>query len=178
MLTLWTWIREPYRIPAVAVAFVLALVAARLTSHPPGHAPVRQLGRFELALGSEQSRALLDQWTPAERAAVRASLFYDFGFIVAYVALCALVCSRLAMALASTDERWSWFGQRLSYGFAVAGLLDVVENVGLLGVLRTAARPPWPLLAGLASVAKWAYLGFAAIYAVLGLILLALRAII
>jgi hypothetical protein len=166
MQTVWTLLEPRLRIPVLLLSLLLFLLAGRITSHPPGHVAVERLFAFELALGSAASRAVVAGWSAAQRAAARASLGYDFGFIVCYVCLGALAASALAAAIQPGHPRLAWTGERLAWGFIAAGVLDCIENAGLLAALSRDCAFPWPQVAGVASITKWAYVATAVAYAI------------
>jgi len=100
--TVWEMVPVRFRVSALIAASLLFVCTGLLMSRPPGYGRVTQLLEFELALGSADSAALLGSWSESQRAAVRASLFYDLAFIASYVTLASLLCSALATALSST----------------------------------------------------------------------------
>ena len=102
MTTVWEMVPVRFRVSALIAASLLFVCTGLLMSRPPGYGRVTQLLEFELALGSADSAALLGSWSESQRAAVRASLFYDLAFIASYVTLASLLCSALATALSST----------------------------------------------------------------------------
>lgn len=136
---------------------------------------------FELAASGKQAETILDDVTseltgsgvPTEvardtvEAAVRRSLWWDFGFIVGY-SLLILVLGRLVA------ERWNGRVARLArivaWSGPAAGLLDVIENVGLLQVLADTTRTGWAVLAAAVSWAKWVLVLGAALFLVGALI--------
>lgn len=122
---------------------------------------------FELIGTWTRADPVMEKWRTAENGAGRRaglwSLLFDLFFIAAYVVL--VVVAAAAAGSYFTTRRWPGW-----HGFAVAvaaigaaiGLLDVVEDVGLLLILVSGGggvgghSVNWPGLATGASRLKWA----------------------
>lgn len=177
MKTVWTFLSPGARVPLLLCTFAAMLLSGYLTGHPPKHGKVVRIVHFELAMGTQESSDLLSRWSPQQTCDMKASIYYDFPFILSYVAFSALLCSALCASLARSFPGWAWFGERIAWGFVVAGALDVVEDAGLLLAIWKRSAAPWPQLAGLASIAKWSYIGFALLYALASTFLLCCAAL-
>ncbi len=105
--------------------------------------------------------------------AVRRSLWWDFGFIVAYSQLIFLLAPALGRRLGTTV--WSSVGAFIGWSGLVAGSLDVVENVALFQVLGDTALDSWAQVAAVASWGKWLLVAVAISYGMAGLTRLATR---
>ncbi len=115
---------------------------------------------LQLAFKRERVRAIVKRWTAAGcMPAARRSLLLDLVFIVLYtIALVALtvLAARAAGAgglLATAQaENLAAVGAGLAMA---AGVLDVLENIGLALELSGRHRQPIPLATSLLSAAKW-----------------------
>lgn len=91
---------------------------------------------FELAGTPEQALVILDAWGADGRDGAELAIKLDFGYLIAYSLLLALVCGSAAIGAARRDwrrtERAAW---RLAALSLLAGLLDAAENTALLNVL-------------------------------------------
>ena len=120
---------------------------------------------FELARTPKQVDNLFNAWGDDGKAA-RISILLDFGLIASYVTGAA----GLLVAIARwTSGPWQYLGLCLVPLAVIAGLLDVVENLSLLRILRAglpAAEAPVQV-AWLCASVKFGLLGLLLIYAVL-----------
>ncbi len=189
---------------ALAVALVLGLVLFLAFSIPTSNAlqvgvggetgrfPIVELelagsaerathvfGRF---LGSDPGPAAVDEVMEG----LTASLWWDMGFIAGYAiglfALLRLLRTQFQM------QRTRLLAVVLAWGVLAAGALDVVENIGLWGLLRKHAFDPagvvtfvggdgWAALSAAAAWPKWALLVLAVGYASVGLYFAFVRAL-
>jgi len=109
-------------------------------------------------------------------AMVRATLVRDFVFLV-------LVFLGLAMLVAWVRKQyrpgfWNEAGGVLMWAALGGGVLDVIEDVALLGYLGNWLRleQHWPAIAAAAAGLKWAIVVFVVVYGVIGLALALFRA--
>jgi hypothetical protein len=97
---------------------------------------------FELARTTPRAQEILQDWSEEGRDAARTSLLLDYGFLLGYGALLALlgraVRSRAAVIAA----------------IAAAGL-DAIENFALLRVAAGHPEQPWPAIAFASAVPKF-----------------------
>ena len=147
---------------AVAVAGLALLVgsgfvmrkqiAVMKSTGGPGIVP------FEKARDVASMEAILDAWGEKGRAAARGSLLVDFAFVAGYVALTvSLACASAAVLRDHGWDAWTWLAVVSGLAYAVAGLLDVVENVLLLRALGSGGVPSWlPPVSSGAATAKFA----------------------
>jgi hypothetical protein len=154
--------------PRTALGLILLSVALflfsgdrmRRASQPTaaGGSAVKQ-GGLEFAGTAARATRLLDGWGPEARARMRKVVAWDFAFIPAYVVLLFTLCAYVASRQIAPNV-----GAFLAYGQIVAGLLDAVENVGLLRLLAQPAPRIWaPIAAGCAAL-KWLLVLAALVY--------------
>ena len=154
---------------ALLVIFLVAtaaalLIMARLRQYDAqmlalGHGIVA----FELTYDGGVAADILAAWGATGRHAAQASTRLDFAFIPAY----ALAFAGLTLLLARRQRGgWRRLGLRLSGAPLLAGGLDVIENLFLLGMIdRPVGFPPaYALLASLAATAKFALLAGCLVY--------------
>lgn len=154
--------------PIVVIFLVFGLLASRAVRVEIGQAEATfPIIAFELAGSGEEAETILDEVTgklagsgahadvvrDTVEAAVRRSLWWDFGFIVGY-SLLILTLGRL-LARRWLSGRPARLARIVAWTGPAAGLLDVVENVGLFRVLADTTRDTWACLATAASWAKW-----------------------
>ena len=141
---------------------------------------------FELAKTEQKAGAIRTAWLAEENAVefpagsgkmaslaaiAQRNIYIDFLFIPSYVLLLSFACFWIA-----ENIRWdvlSQVGTVIGWGIVVAGVLDIVENLAMLGML---ANGPTPLLAALSfwcAVPKFVILlGFAGAFILVGLVTL------
>lgn len=142
---------------------------------------------FEVAGGGDRAEQILSETVDsldavddgdardAVEAAVRRSLWWDFGFIVGYSLLIFTVAPALGRKLESPP--WARLGKTIGWGGLLAGALDLVENLSLFRVLEDTSRDTWALLAAVVSWGKWILVVAALLYGLVGLIWLGARRI-
>lgn len=91
---------------------------------------------LELAWDPEKARRIVDEWRRRGVAgAAKVDVWIDFAWIVAYTAALVLF-ALLARKVADDDDTAFVF---LAAG-ALAGVLDFIENFGLLSILKARAK--------------------------------------
>jgi patatin-related protein len=144
--------------------FATATLLMALFGGLPGGSPRAEgIIRFELAGSLSRAHALIEDWEKVRKGARQRAAFQvgaDFLYIAGYAPLLALIVGLWATGL--PDGSWL---QRAAYLIAwsqlLAGLLDAVENVGLMQVLAETRNEMWPRLARYAAIAKFTLVGLA-----------------
>jgi hypothetical protein len=164
---LWIWIL----LAVVAAGSVLLgrVGAGMRRSGGPGIVP------FELAEDVREARRILTSWGVAGQAAARRSVLLDYGFLVAYSMLLALLSLYVADR---ADERGvTWLavaGVVTAWLALVAGGLDAVENTALLRTLGGGPTAVSVRVAYRAAQLKFTLVAVCLLYFLLGLGLVSL----
>ena len=106
-------------------------------------------------------------------AAVRRSLWWDFGFIIGYSLLIFFLAPTLGQLLAGST--WTRLGRAIGWGGLLAGGLDVIENVSLFQVLQDTSLDTWAFVAAAVSWGKWLLVAVALAFGLIGLTCLGVR---
>ncbi len=114
--------------------------------------------QLQFAWTAEQTRGVLANWREAGRDRVSNGLYADYLFLIGYSTL-------LAQLLRATRQKWA---RRLAWGVLLAGGLDAVENVFLLGFIQDAIDTRFTLLVSLMATLKFGLIGAALLYLVGG----------
>lgn len=124
---------------------------------------------LEKAGSEEKARQIIAAWDASEaRSRALFNVHLDFLFLVVYSTTVALACI-LASGMFRTPARWeSTVGVALAWGQWLAALLDAVENVALLKMLRGPVTEPWPWIARWSAIPKFILIGAGVAYAVVG----------
>ncbi|MFV8571904.1 hypothetical protein ACNQ6O_11925 [Marinobacter sp. SBS5] len=85
---------------------------------------------FQLAGTAQQAQAILASWQPNNVSLAQASLWVDFLFIAAYLAVLLQLTRRFSLDRPGVREKIIAKWVRLL--FIVAGTSDVIENIALL----------------------------------------------
>ncbi|MDF2628739.1 MAG: hypothetical protein K0R39_2570 [Symbiobacteriaceae bacterium] len=150
-----------------AAAWVLMALFGRLPRTSP---PSGGIVAFEVAGSLSRAQALLAAWEKAKPGAARTAAFQvgaDFLFLVGYAPLLALLAG-----LGASHLPWPWLrtvGLLVAWAQLLAGLLDAVENVGLMQVIAGTRREFWPRLARYCAIGKFALVGLAVPFVLLWL---------
>ena len=120
----------------VLIAVVMQWQGASLTI--PGVVP-RGIGDLELAGTKECAAKIIDAWKPAGVRVAIVNTFLDFLFIPCYATTLALIFFWLASVTKNVPVLpaillvWAWL-------MWVAGILDVIEDLCMLGMLTAGAN--------------------------------------
>lgn len=155
----------PARYVTLAVAAAAFLAVMRATNPPALKEKVpRGIFALEVAGTAEEAGRILNDWGP-DLSPVRSAVWWDFVLILAYGTGLALLC---VMAAGAAGPEWlRRLGPVLAWAVFAAAALDVVENVGLLSMIRAGPGGPmgvWPRLAQVCAVIKFALIGAALAY--------------
>jgi hypothetical protein len=105
--------------------------------------------------------------TPGRRAALQ--LGADYVFILGYAPLLALLSGLGALQLGAYWQPLATFGVLVAWGQLLAGLLDMVEDLGLIQVLAGTRNEAWPRLARYCAQAKFSLVGLGITVGLFGL---------
>jgi hypothetical protein len=89
---------------------------------------------LELAWKADCAKSVVTKWNDAGVTGVaRHSIHVDFAFIFCYSLLLAMVCQAASSHL---HGAWQTAGVVLAWGMLAAGVLDCIENIGMLTMLH------------------------------------------
>jgi len=125
---------------------------------------------FEFSGDAESAAAIIDSWDQAARLSAALSLGLDYMFILAYSTAISLAC--LWTADVTRDYGWplTHLGSVLAWGQWAAGILDAIENLGLILILIYGVGKPWPELASFTALIKFILVFCGLSYAFYGLV--------
>jgi hypothetical protein len=108
---------------------------------------------LEFARSVEKASAVLSAWKPNNNIEVaKTNTHYDFIFILFYTVFLYAGCTMIAGKYSGVLQKT---GHLLAAGALAAGLLDVLENVGMLATLNGHLNNAITLFTFLAAVTKW-----------------------
>jgi len=143
-----------YFFTVIATGTLLMIAVMNITGKPLKTAAT-PLGilNLEFARNSQQATEIIHAWQPGNNiAAAEKNTIYDFLFIFFYTIFlmqgCKMVATRYSGAIQQT-------GLLLSSCAIAAGLLDVLENAGMLMTLHGHINDGITLFTVIASVIKW-----------------------
>jgi hypothetical protein len=117
---------------------------------------------LELTWSEDGAKDVLTKWSAANVIGVaRRSIHVDFAFIACYSLLLAMVCNAAASHL---HGAWHTAGVVLAWAMLAAGLLDCIENIGMLTMLNGNYGPA--LWVSICAFTKFVLLGIGVIYIV------------
>jgi hypothetical protein len=124
---------------------------------------------FEVEFTSENARETLAEWGEDGRDSAKLSLWLDYAFLVAYAAFFSLAV--IAVCDALNWRRWEF----LATFPLIAAVCDAIENANLLLTIGQDGDQPFPFLAGVFALIKFATLTPAQLFALAGLIVWIIR---
>jgi hypothetical protein len=144
------------------VVALAALAAGAITTAAAEGFPILELEFAWTAQGADDALA------GADLDAVRATILWDFVFLALYAS--ALYLGSLWASGVLTSERLRQAGPHVAVGAVAAGVLDVIENLAMLGHLNGwLGFSGWPTVAGLMAVPKFILVLVAVVYVVMGI---------
>jgi len=152
----------------IALLLVYALIG--LVSLPLAN-PTAPSGivSFELAGTPERAAEIIASWDARAQRYAAFGLGFDYLFMLTYAAALFLACLTAGQVL--RERGWPlsrWAGGLAGAAWVAAGL-DAIENLGLALVLLESAGAPWPQIARLCALGKFALLFIGLVYAFFGL---------
>jgi hypothetical protein len=144
------------------VVALAALGVGAITTAVAAGFPILELEFAWTAQGADE--ALVG----ADLDAVRATILWDFVFLVLYAA--ALSLGSLWASGVFTSERLRQAGPYVAIGALAAGIFDIVENLAMLGYLNGwFGLSGWPMVAGLMATPKFLLVLIAIVYILMGI---------
>ena len=126
---------------------------------------------FELAADSAHAERIVTEWGEEGRDAARQQLLLDFPYLVFYGLFLAGACAAVAdRARRAGRAGLARLGGAMSLAALGAAAADALENAALLAVAGENTDQPWPALAAIFAVVKFALAIAAGLYALLGLL--------
>jgi hypothetical protein len=143
-----------YFFTVIAAGTLLMITVMNITSKPLKTAAT-PLGilNLEFACNSQQASDIIHAWQPGNKlAAAEKNTIYDFLFIFFYTIFLMQGCKMVAKRYSGVIQQT---GLLLSSCAIAAGLLDVLENVGMLMTLHGHINNGITLVTVMVSVIKW-----------------------
>lgn len=142
---------------AAGMGVYLKYQGARLK--PPG------IIGFEFAFTAAKAKRIIDSWSDYRDVAVK-QVRADYLFIAGYTCSLLFICFHAAdYARQSGHGNLASAADLAGYGALLAGVLDCIENVGLLRMLAGHISTPVVLVTSLSAAAKFALLAMALVVA-------------
>ncbi len=128
---------------------------------------------LEFAYDTAKTSVVLNAWAPATDldniAAAKTNTYFDFLFLFFYSIFLFLACRRIAQNVKGPVGK---AGNAIATGAMLAGLLDILENMGMLIALGGHISGTIAFLTTFFSVLKWALAIIAVLYVLTGLLAL------
>jgi len=124
---------------------------------------------LEFAYNTAKASAVINTWAIVNHidniTAAKANTYLDFLFLFFYSAFLFLACKKIALYIKGPVGR---AGNLIAVAALAAGLLDVLENLGMLISLGGHVSGPITFLTTFFSVIKWVLALFAVLYVLTG----------
>lgn len=166
--------------PVLALLFGVCLVLGVYAGGKPklgnSDTGTENVGALELAGSSTRAKEVITNWDEKGLKGVAISaVHWDYAFLFAYSTALALACLVASKVYESASQRLAAAGFWIALAQWAAALLDAVENVALLRMLRGDASDFWAGLARACAIPKFALIALALVYAVSALSVWAVR---
>ncbi|MBL0357285.1 MAG: hypothetical protein IPP72_10550 [Chitinophagaceae bacterium] len=147
----------------IAAGTLLMIVVMNKTGAPlKTDATPMGILNLEFAYNSEKATIVVKAWQPDNNIdTAKINTQYDFIFLLFYAAFLYLGCKMVAL---SYTGRIRSIGSALAACAIAAGVLDVLENLGMLATLNGHINDTITLLTVIFSIIKWILALFALLY--------------
>jgi hypothetical protein len=116
----------------IVIGAVTMMLMLQRHGAPLEHDGHHKIGALELAPTAEKAKTIIDDWGDALRGVALEDIRFDYGFIALYTAALALTGFLGPMAWGSLLRgRLARAGRILGWAMFVAGVMDVIENLGM-----------------------------------------------
>ncbi|MEO7306555.1 MAG: hypothetical protein ABIR78_11180 [Ferruginibacter sp.] len=133
---------------------------------------------LEFAYNAKKTTHILNAWAPGggtdNIAAAKINTYWDFLFLFFYAGFLFLACKKIASAINGPVAK---AGNLIAKAALLAGVLDILENAGMLLTLNGQGSNTVSFCTTCASVIKWGLAIIAVLYVLTGLLVLLYRRI-
>lgn len=124
---------------------------------------------YELAGKTDTTQNIIDSWDNQAKISAAFNLGLDYLFLALYSISIGAGILWLTDAL-TIHHRFLTLADLLAWSLLVAAILDAIENGALYTMLLNGATEPWPRVAFLAAVIKFAIVFLGLLYILIGLL--------
>lgn len=148
-----------WRIPLLFIGTIIMFVVMGKTSAPlKTSAKYKNIVCLELAYNSEKADDILKDWESANIEVAKINTYFDFIFIFCY-ALFLYFTSEKAARITNSKV-----GMSIARGTLWAGILDIMENAGMLITLSGNGSDAVAFATAFCSAIKWVLVVIAVVY--------------
>ncbi len=123
---------------------------------------------FEFIKTIDAANAAMTAWGDTGKSATGISLGLDYLYILIYSTMAVIFLLITSEKVSLTNPRFGKTIRSVAYAFPIVGILDMIENFGLIQVLLGSQNEIWPLTAYYFASAKFISLGIALVFLVSG----------
>ncbi len=159
------------RVFGLLVFFLLVAFGVISWLNAPLETNEAPLGIISLELAGTLARAqeIVLSWRGDGHIYAALSIGFDYLFLVLYSCTIALGCALLAKKLRLRSTAMAVAGVALAWLMLAAGLMDSIENYGLIQILLGTSNNSWPTLVRWLAIPKFIIVILAVGYLLLGL---------
>ncbi|MBC8400008.1 MAG: hypothetical protein H8E14_00815 [Candidatus Marinimicrobia bacterium] len=151
----------------IIATVVIMLGMQSINSHLKTGAAPNGIVSFEFASNISTAQAIIASWSGSAMFYTGLSMGLDFLFLVAYSITIAIGCILIGSKL---ESRWLTLGYWLAGAQILAAILDIIENLTLIGLLAGSTNVILPPLACWCAGPKFILVGSGLIYLIYGLL--------
>jgi hypothetical protein len=181
MLLAKTYIVQKLQLPFFFIGTIIMIVVmARTGAALKTPATPKGILDLEFAYSIEKVNVVMNAWHQKpdniidNRSIARVNTYFDFIFIFFYSGFLFLACKRIAR---TTNTPFLNSGNKIAYAAITAGILDILENTGMLISLNGNISAAVSFLTTFFSAIKWILALIAVLYVLAGIIILGWRRI-
>ena len=159
-------LKKQYFLLIIATA-VIMLGMQSIDSHLKTDAAPNGIVSLEFPGDISTAQAIIASWSGPAMFYAGLSMGLDFLFLVAYSITIAIGCLLIGSKL---ESHWLTLGYWLTGAQILAAILDIIENLSLIGLLAGSTNATLPPLACWCAGPKFILVGSGLIYLICGLI--------
>lgn len=151
----------------VVVMLVMNNVGSKLNTETAPYGIIS----FELAGTTQRAQAILDSWDAEAKVQAAFVQGLDFLYLVVYSTAIALACLWAGETLKKAGWPPDSLGIPLAWGLWIAAICDAIENIALVVMLFGSIINPWPAIAIVCAVIKFALIFLGLVYVLYALVI-------
>lgn len=177
-LTPFSWVKERATVPLLITLIIgsiaLSIVLSSIGQSLKNQTAPQGIISFELAGSASRAEQIISSWSDAARRDAFLSIGVDYLYLFVYPLAISLACLVVSARL-SRRRTPTKTGATLSWLVLVAGLLDAVENLAMIRMLKSNEGDLWPVLAKWCAIPKFSLVASGLAYVLLAALLVLSR---
>ena len=157
-----------YLVPLILLTLILMFAMNWLSTPLINYDAPNGIISYELAGNINAIHSILTSWDTNAQLIASLSLGLDYLFLVTYSTTIGMGCIWASVAFTSRGSFLLNTGVLLAWGQWLAAIFDGIENAALIKLLLGDLQSPWPQVARICAIMKFALITMGLIYFIVG----------